>query len=167
MSKYGELCKAYNNAMEKSSDYEETCKDFIINFQNGFIKYLGCENGEVCFYGSKKVYKDPKGPLNIHEAIYLDDDTFWHFGLGIKLKGEDHYVDRVQILELAIKGEENKFTLKYDFDGGKLFKIKNSEDQRELEKVYGLLFDYLKERFDNQLEVFLNQKDSEDLVYLG
>jgi hypothetical protein len=159
MAKYNEICEAYNKAMEKSSNYEETCKQFIVNFRNGFVKYLGCEKDKVCFYPSKT--SNLEGPSSLQDAMTLSEDTFWHFGLGIKLIGKS-FVDRIQIFELKLKKENDHFIFKYDFDEGKTFQI-NSEDP-QMETIYDSLSNFLEKRFETQLDLFLNQQ--ENLTYI-
>jgi hypothetical protein len=164
MTRFEELCKIYTKAEKDFSNYRWKCIDFAVEMGDGVADYLECKKEDIQYYlvsnaGQPGEATQPK-EAHPRDALFLENDTFWHYGMGINL-----YIEGIKnpamsyIFDLAIKGKKNNFVVdfpkqqkKFDIDPNK---------PEDFQPVHEFIFDEIKNRFDNELEKFLKHKSTE------
>jgi hypothetical protein len=82
MSKFEELCQAYDEAYQDISNYLEECGKFIGKLVPGIKSYFQCPDGRI-------EYKDRNGnKTSLRESMYLENG-FWRVNIGINLSREN------------------------------------------------------------------------------
>ncbi len=164
MTKFEELCKIYTDAGKDFNNYRWKCIDFAQNMGEGLADYLECKKEDVQYYLVSNLPQSDEARLpqeaHLRDALFLEDDTFWHYGMGINL-----YMEGIRnpattyILELAIKEVNKNFIIKF-IKQQQEFNIDPSKPE-DLRPVYEFIFDEIKGRFDNELEKFLKHRSTE------
>ncbi len=101
-SRYQELCKSLETAREAYAGYRSECVWFAAQLARGLIEYAGWPRELVTM---EAVAGESAGlPTEKPEdAMHLDEDAFWHFGLRLALevpKGRDSLLLRVRFKKL-------------------------------------------------------------------
>ena len=164
MTKFEELCRMYINAEKNFSNYRWKCIGFAVVMGEGVADYLECNRGDIQYYLTSNLDQSQgmNQPKEAHprDALLLESDTFWHYGMGVNLYREDNKNPAMTyIFDLALKGEENNFLVRFPKQQ-KEFKIKKDEPE-QLQQIYEFIFDEIKDRFENELEKFLKHQSTE------
>jgi hypothetical protein len=158
MTKFEELCEIYTQSGKEFIDYRWKCIDFVVLLGEGVAEYLECSKDEIQYYIVSK--QGPPQESHPRDALFLENDTFWHYGMGINL-----YMEGIKnpgmtyIFNIALKEEKNRFIVEF-LDQQKEFTV-NSKKPEDLHQIYELIFETIKSRFENELEKFLKHKSPE------
>lgn len=158
MTKFEELCEIFTKAGNNFNDYRWRCVDFAKEIGDNLANYLGTKDENIQYY---LFDKDGK-PVEAHprDALMLSKDTFWHYGMGINLYEVGNKNPSMPfILTLGLKEGKSKFTVQlpqlkkeYNIDPNKL---------EDFQPVNDLIFNTIKDRFENELEKFLENRSEE------
>jgi hypothetical protein len=163
MTKFEELCKIYTTSGKEFIDYRWKCIDFAVILGEGVADYLECSKEEIQYYIVSNLGQPGQTqPQEAHprDALFLENDTFWHYGMGINL-----YMEGIKnpgmtyIFNVAIKEEKNNFLVEFP-EQQKVFNV-NPEKPENLHPIYEFIYDTLKNRFENELEKFLKHQSPE------
>ncbi len=169
MTRFEELCESFANARKRYFNYENECMDFGVKMVDGLVEYLECPPEQVNYYPPDKE-SDPNVSYNIHGASMLGEDGFWHVGIGIGIYEAPNVRPQENVRStLLIKKENGCFTVKYGKESSDEFRI-CEDDEEDLEKFYGHVFEEVKELYDKQLEHIRRgaefASDHDDLRYI-
>ncbi len=158
MTKFEELCEIYTNAENDFYNYKWKCIDFAKKMGNEVANYLGCKTEDIQYYS----YDKEGNPQEVHprDALFLRKDTFWHYGMGINLYisgNKDPSMSHQ--FEMAIKGKKKSFIVQFPKLNEK-FTI-NPNKPEDFQEFNDLIFNNIKDHFENQLEKFLKQESVE------
>ena len=149
---YQLICKAYAIARENYAAYRSECALFAGTFSRGFAEYLGGARDAIS-YESLRGVREGDGPVDVQEAMHLDEDTYWHFGMLIRVAGEKSSdVVRVQI---RFKKIERRFVI--NLFGHEDFEI-SEPNALTLEPVYELLVGSIRRHYEDGLRLFLDKR---------
>ncbi len=84
MSKFEEICAAYKVSRDNFHDYRNRSMDFALGLGNKYIQYLGIASENFRWVPPSEPSTEESG-FTIPGAMVLDDDTYWHMGLKIKI----------------------------------------------------------------------------------
>ncbi|HEX7468754.1 MAG TPA: hypothetical protein VF324_09255 [Methanobacterium sp.] len=163
MTKFEELCKIYTKAEKDFSNYRWKCIDFAVAIGDGVADYLECDKEDIQYYLVSNLGQ-PGGtapPKETHprDALFLENDTLWHYGMGINLYLEDIKNPAMSyIFDVALKGEKDSFMVEFPKQQKK-FNI-NPSKPKDLQPMYEFIFDEIKNRFENELEKFLKHQST-------
>ncbi len=158
MTKFEELCEIYTKAENDFYNYKWKCIDFAKNMGNGVANYLGCKTEDIQYYSYDSEGKTHE--THHRDALFLRKDTFWHFGMGINLyRVGQNYPDMLHMFDLAIKGKKKSFIVQFP-QLNERFTI-NPNKSEDFQPMYDLIFNNIKDRFENQLEKFLKNESVE------
>jgi hypothetical protein len=83
MSKFDEMCYAYEEAKKKWAEYHARSQKQISTLSTGFVKYCEIPQGSFSFVPAEGGKVDQHyTPL---DAIKYEEDGYWHFGWRMKL----------------------------------------------------------------------------------
>lgn len=158
MTKFEELCEIYTKAGNNFNDYRWKCIDFAKEMGKGVANYLGCKTEDIQYY-----LKNKEGKLqeaHPRDALFLEKDTFWHYNMGINLYIVGNKDPAIPyILNLAIKGKNDSYIVQFP-QLKEEFTI-NPNKPEDFQPIYDLIFNNIKDHFENQLEKFLTHKSEE------
>jgi hypothetical protein len=149
---YQLICKAYAISRENYAAYRSECALFAGTFSRGFADYLGGARDAIS-YESLRGVREGDGPVDVQEAMHLDEDTFWHFGMQIKVAGEkSNDVVRVAV---RFKKIERRFVI--SLFGHEDFEI-TEPNALTLEPVYEVLVASIRRHYEDGLRLFLDKR---------
>jgi hypothetical protein len=145
------LCRALEDAGKRFRDYRSDCVFFAATFARGLTDYLGGPRDLVSFERPPGLPGD--GPVEVQEAIRLDEDTYWHLVVRIHLAAEKaHDVVR---LEIRFKKMEGRYVV--NLFGHEDFELAEPSSGA-LEPVFDELFFSLKRHYEDGLRLFLDAR---------
>ncbi len=149
MSRYQDLCKSLANARARFAGYHSECVLFAATLSRGLIEYSA--------WPRELVNHEPvAGPgvgtptQKIEDAMHLDQDGFWHFGLRLALeepKGRDSILLQVRFKKLETRYIVSLFGFE-DFEVGQ-----PTPDQ--LQPMYESILNAVKRHYEYGLPLFL------------
>lgn len=84
MSKFQEICAAYKLSRDNFHEYRNRSMDFAVKLGNEYIRYLGIASENYKWVPATDTSTEKEG-FTIAGSMHLDDDTYWHLGLKIKV----------------------------------------------------------------------------------
>jgi hypothetical protein len=166
MTKFDELNKIYTTAEQDFKDYRWNCIEFAIKLGKGLANYLECDYEEIQYYQPPD--NDGKA-IEVHprDALLIDKDTSWHYGMGINLYVENNMDDpsMTYIFDLALKKDKENFILNL-LNEKKEFNLESSKPE-DLKPFYDMIYNTIKNRFEEELTKFLKNKSYEHFPEYG
>lgn len=165
MTKFEELTDIYTNAGKDFDNYRWNCIEFAIKIGEGVADYLECEKEDIQYYLTSNLSGKPQEANKSREAhprdaLILENDTFWHYGMGVNLYFESNKNPATTyIFDLALKGEKTNFIVKFPSQQ-KEFNI-DPDKPEDFHPMNEFIYDAIKNRFENELEKFLKHKSTE------
>jgi hypothetical protein len=149
-SRYQELSRSLARAREGFKGYRSECFFFAAQLARGFAEYSAWPRELVAY----EPVRDGDGPgtptQRIEDAIHLDQDGFWHFGLRLTLeepKGSGSILLRVRFKKL-----ETRFIVSLvgfeDFEA-------TAPTPEALQPIYDSILNAVRRHFDYGLRLFL------------
>jgi hypothetical protein len=103
-SRYQDLCKAFADARASFAAYRSECFFFAATFTRGFGEYSGWPRENTGYERLAAAEATPS--QRIEDAMHLDADGFWHFGLRLSLedpKGKGSVLVRIRFKKLETR----------------------------------------------------------------
>lgn len=158
MSKFDQLCKAYSKARKNYFDYRTDCTSFTTWLMTGFLTYLNCPADQLRYFPMKGEIR-PGHSYTLMGAMDLEEDTFWHFGVGLTLfEKKDVTPQETVVFEFMIKRNENSYTVKMD-TGGHEYHIAK-DDTTAAHRLYEAIFEEIRDSYTTGLQHFLEQDET-------
>lgn len=157
MTKFNELCNSYRLSREKYFNYRNECIDFADKLVGNMIGYFQWPKEQIKYVSPKG--NDSDSVYTLRGVLSLEDDTFWHFGLGLTLyESPDIKPYETAIIHILLKKDCEHF----------IVKIKNFKDEFEIfkdkpedfENFFEFIFNKIKEDYEKDFEIFFEQEDT-------
>ncbi|AXT20856.1 hypothetical protein D7030_11155 [Flavobacteriaceae bacterium AU392] len=164
-SKFHQLCKAYDNAQTNFENYKTDCHTFSIEFVKEIKTYYEVPDSQFSLYRI-----DPQQGFDLVQsalihAIRLEQDHFWHFGIGLTVcKAPETLPEELILAHLMFRKNSN---------GN--FSVKSAHMKKEFEVIKGdsksytpfldALFESIITSYNNQLQQFLKAKTTRKLGF--
>ena len=84
VTKFDELCAAFAESRSKFFKYRDECLGLATKLISGLVQYLEIPRDCVSFVPLDKE-PEPDRQYHIIGAMHLDDDTFWHVGVQLRI----------------------------------------------------------------------------------
>jgi hypothetical protein len=152
-TRYQDLCHALEGARKRYSDYRSDCVFFAATFARGLTEYLGGPRDLVSFEPVGGV-RLGDGPTDVTEAMHLDEDTYWHFGLRLRFCAADKSSDALP-LRVRFKKMESRYVV--NLFGHEDFELAEPSPAA-LAPVYDELFTSISRHYDDGLRLFLDKR---------
>jgi len=159
MSKYEELCNAFDKAKNDYSEYRKDCHNFAVKLVKSFCDYLEAPEGRVQYVPSDMIgFEKEKREYNLDEVMSLDDEAFWSFGLKIFLTSTDPSLQRSIVIHFFVKKNGDDFLVKIDEDDrGHVIKEPSEDDFLKFNEFY---CEHIKNLIKSTFENFIQGKSS-------
>lgn len=159
-TRYGALSKSLEIARERLSAYRSECVLFAATLSRGLMDYAGWPRELVAY--ERVSGEGHRGPTQkIEDAMHLDPDAFWHFGLRLGIeepKGRDAI-----LLEVRFKKLETRYIISlFGDDAGPAQERRVFEDfevaaptPEALQPIYDSILNAVTRHYDYGLRLFL------------
>ncbi len=148
-SRYAVLSKSLEAARERFAAYRSECVLFAATLSRGLIDYAGWPRDLVLY--EPVAGEGALGPTRkIEDAMHLDPDAFWHFGLRLGVeepKAKDAFLLRVRFKKLETRYIISLFGFE-DFEVA-------APTPEALQPIYDSILNAVKRHYDYGLRLFL------------
>lgn len=146
MSKYDEIAKLYHDSRVNFRRYEDECSAFSRELISGLLKYMEWPRDQEVTYLAVGEEIDPDNKFYaLAGAFQMDNQSFWHFGVELRLQEASGAYPLSLVLSFFIKKVGPHFIVKLGSTGREV-KIPESK-RNELEPFYEVVFKQIKEFF--------------------
>jgi hypothetical protein len=152
MTRYQDLCQSLEDARKRSRDYRSDCVFFASQFVRQLAEYLGGPRDMVTFEAVSGL-REGDGPVLPEEAIVLDEDTYFHMGLRLRLSAEKAS-DEIR-LHIRFKKIEKLYVI--NVFGHEDFEVAEPTPAA-LEPIFGELYLSIKRHYEDGLRLFLDKR---------
>ena len=149
---YQDLCHSLEEARKRSRDYRSDCVFFASQFARQLVEHLGGPRDLVSFEPTEGA-RMGDGPVTIEEAMHLDEDTYWHLGMRIRLES-DKASDEIA-LQVRFKKIEKLFVV--NLFAHEDFEIAEPSPTALL-PIFRELCDSVKRHYEDGLRLFLDNR---------
>jgi hypothetical protein len=151
-TRYQDLCQAFDDARKRFKDYRSDCVFFASQFARQLAENLGGPRDLVSFEPAGGM-RQGDGPVTIEEAMHLDEDTYWHLGLRLRL-ATDKAADEIR-LHVRFKKIEKLYVV--NLFGHEDFELAEPSPTA-LQPVFSELYQSVKRHYDDGLRLFLDRR---------
>ena len=151
-TRYQDLCQALEEARKRARDYRSDCVFFASQFVRQLAEYLGGPRDLVTFEAVQGA-RLGDGPVPVEEALSLDEDTYFHVGLRVRLAGEK--AADVARLHVRFKKIEQLYVV--NLFGHEDFEVAEPSPTA-LEPVFAELFESMRRHYEDGLRLFLDNR---------
>ncbi len=147
-SRYQDLSKSFAEARLRFGAYRSECFFFAATLSRGFTEYAGWPRELVSYEAVSGEQAPPT--QRIEDAMHLDPDGFWHFGLRLTLeetKGKGSILLRVRFKKL-----ETRYII--SLVGFEDFEVA-APTPEALQPIYDSIINAVKRHFEYGLRLFL------------
>jgi hypothetical protein len=152
-TRYLELSHAYEDARKRFSDYRSDCVFFAATFARGLTEFMQGPRDLVTFEPVGGV-RLGDGPVEVQEAMHLDEDTYWHIGIRMRVSASDKASDAVP-LHIRFKKIEGRYVV--NLFGHEDFEL-TEPTPAALQPVYEELFTSVRKHYEDGLRLFLDKR---------
>jgi len=157
MSKFDELCTAYGDVKRQYDDYRNECMLVVGSMVADLREYLDAPEGHISLYCKHGSWAGRKVDSPI-AAMYLADDTFWHFGISMDLFEESGQLPFHTIgFDIKLKKVGHKNIVQCD--EGPVFELVRDSDDG-FRPLYDYMYQYAKKRYSDAFSDFILKGDA-------
>ncbi len=146
MSKYDELTNLYRQTRLTFQQYEDECGAFARELVNGLLEYMEWPRDQEITYLAVGQEIDATNKFYaLASAMQMDSESFWHFGVELRIQEASGAYPLSLILSFFIKKMDTFFIVKFGPQGREI-KIPDSK-RGQLEPFFEAVFVQVKEFF--------------------
>lgn len=165
MSKFSELCEAYDNAQNNFETYKNHCHNFAVEFVDELRKHFEIPDRQFTIY---KIDENNNFDLkhgSLLGVLTLTKDSLWHFGVGFTVcRTVDVYPEELILLALGFRKENgNTFYLKHTYSD-KEYKVEYGKSE-SYNDYFEDLFKTILASYNGHLQQFIGEKTTRKLGY--
>jgi len=153
---YQELCQLLEEARKRSRDYRSDCVFFASQFQRQFAEYLGVSQDRTSFEPLGGM-REGDGPVQVQEALQLDEDTYWHVGLRLQLESEKAKDTILFHVRFKRMGDKPKDLYVVNLFGHEDFEVAEPSPTA-LRPIFAALHESLRRHYQDGLRLFLDKR---------
>jgi hypothetical protein len=161
MTKFEELCNSYRLSRNKYFNYRNECVNFADELVYGMIGYFKCPKEQIkCFSPKGQDMPDNHSCQLLRGVMTLEDDTFWHFGIGLTLyESPEIIIPRETVtIHILLKKVCERFIVKINTFEEKFEIYRNKP--ADFKNFYKFIFNKIKEDHEKETAIFYEKTDS-------
>jgi hypothetical protein len=151
MSRFQDVKKAFASARKKYDGYYSQCAHFASAFSRALIDDFEWPRELV-------VWERPgAGPVaHVEDALVLEEDTFWHLGLRLRLQGQAPGNEDIRIaFRFKRSGDQHPYLL--ELFPGVEFEVREPVIE-EFQPILDALFEEIATHYERGLDLFLENR---------
>ena len=149
MSRFQDVKKAFASAKKKYDGYYSQCAYFASAFSRALIDRFEWPRELVAWE------RPGSGPVaHVEDALILEEDTFWHLGLRLRLQEQAPASDDIRIA-LRFKKSGDHYLL--ELFPGVEFEVREPTAE-QFQQVLDTLFEEIATQYERGLELFLENR---------
>ncbi len=153
---YQDLSQSLEEARERARVYRSQCAFFATQFERQFAEYLGIQPGRITFEPMRGA-RAGDGPVPVQEAMQLDEDTYWHVGLRLRIDGEKAKDSILFHLRFKKMGDRADDLYVVNLFGHEDFEV-TEPSPSALRPIFVELYDSVKRHYADGLRLFLDKR---------
>lgn len=169
MSKFEEVCLAYQKSRRRFLEYEVECRDFARSLVDGIINYFEWPQDQEITYIPLGEEINPNNRFYaLAGAMRMDDESFWHFGVELSAEEPGGSHPLPFLMSFFIKKVGPHFVVKLG-PQGKEIRIHEDKQgkQDELAPFYEAVFQQILQFFARDYQdAITNQKMAPGFIML-
>ena len=164
-TKFHQLCGAYDSAQNNFETYKTDCHVLSMEIVRELKSAFDIPESQFSLYRITDKSGFELVPSALIHAISLEEDRYWHFGVGITVcKAPETLPEELILIHLMFRvNDQNQYFIKYA-NGLKEFEIKkgNSESYKPF---FNFLFELILTSYQEQLQQFVGSRTTRKLGY--
>ncbi|HBX8459029.1 TPA: hypothetical protein MII19_16045 [Klebsiella pneumoniae] len=166
MSKFEEICAAYKVSQDNYSTYRELSAAFAIGLGRRYIQYLGLTKANFKWVPENDTSTEKEG-ITIPGAMHLDDDTYWHMGLKIKIFSAPNVYPQQRLLIIFKFKQKDKSKFEVMVDGDDKKHIIETDGDASYTVFFNHLQKIIMGLYENDLDNFLaSQQENRTIGFI-
>lgn len=166
MSKFKEICTAYKVSQDNFNAYRNRSMDFALSLGHKYIKYLGITKENFRWVPVQDTSTEDEG-FTIQGAMHLDDDTYWHLGLKIKVFTAPNALPQQRLLIIFKFKQKEKDTFEVMVDGYDKKHIIATDGDASYTVFFNHLQKIIMSLYEDDLDNFLaTQKENRTIGFI-
>lgn len=165
VTKFHQLCAAYDTAQNNFEEYKKDCHIFSIEIVRELKAYYNIPESQFSLFKISEQKGFELVPDALIHAISLEQDLFWHFGVGLTVcKAPETLPEELILIHLMFrKNDEHKYFIKYANSEEEFEIIKG--DSSSYQSFFDFLFNLIITSYNQQLQHFIGEKTTRTLGY--
>ncbi|WP_103071745.1 hypothetical protein [Aquimarina sediminis] len=165
VTKFHQLCAAYNKAQNNFEEYKKSCHVFSVEIVKELKAYYNIPESQFSLFKINKEKGFELVPSALIHAISLEQDFFWHFGIGLTVcKAPETLPEELILIHLMFrKSEKGSYLVKYAHSKEE-FEVKKG-DSSSYKVFFDFLFEIIVSSYNEQLQLFVGEKTTRKLGF--
>ena len=153
---YQDLCKSLDEARERSRVYRSQCAFFAGQFARQLADFLKTPPDRIT-YEALSGARAGEGAVQAHEAMQINDDTYWHIGLRLQLASEKAKDSVLLQVRFKNMGDNSRPLYVINLFGHEDFEL-SEPTPTAFEPVFEEIYESLKRHYEDGLRLFLDKR---------
>jgi len=165
-TKFHELCNAYDKAQNNYDTYQKDCHIISMEIVREIKVYYQVPESQFSLYRISKERGFELVPSALIHALTLEEDHYWHFGIGITVcKALETLPEELILLHIMFrKNSKSEYYVKFAF-GEKEFKIVKGDSASYI-PFFDEVFDNIISSYKQHMQQFIGEKTIRKLGYI-
>ena len=164
MSKFHELCGAYQKAQQDFQDYQNDCHQFALDFVKQFKEHFEIPPSQFSLFKINANNEFTLVQPSVINALVLRDDSLWQFGVGMTVCSAPETLPQELILIPILLRRDMDGTHYIKYGDMREFKIEK-KDQYNFDEFFEFLFETIKDTYNQQLVQFIGHDTERKIGY--
>ncbi len=161
IDRYQVLTEIYRENLKEFKDYQKESLDFFTQFLEAFVEYFSLSKGKLILLSWDE---NTPAEKDLSKAMQLQDDSFWHVRMGIKLIINDEKLPEQNLLfEMSFKRYKGAFIMK--LDNSQPIEIPSADGKWHHHEFLKHTYEFLADFYQNDLNKFLDKPESNPLGF--
>lgn len=165
-TKFHELCNAYDKAQDNFDTYQKDCHIISMEIVQEIKVYYQVPESQFSLYRISKERGFELVPSALIHALTLEEDHYWHFGIGLTVcRAPETLPEELILVHIMFrKNSKGEYFVKFAF-GKKEFKVVKGDSASYI-PFFDEVFDTIISSYDDQMQQFIGEKTTRKLGYI-
>ena len=155
IDRYQVLAEIYKENLKEFNDYQKESLKFFKQYLESFIEFFSLSPEHLLLFTWDENGSQTADPS---KALQLQEDSFWHVRMGIKLKVKDEKLPEQNLLfEMSFKKYKGSYIMK--LNSGLAVEIPFAKEKWHHHEFLKHIYDFLADFYQNDLSKFLDKPE--------